>query len=79
MATITPPPPILLRPDQVADILGIRVATLAAWRRRGQGCSPPYVRLSAIRVAYPQHELERWLTERTATSTADEFARENGR
>ncbi len=69
--------PVLLRPAQVAEILGQQPATLATWRRKGGG--PPFIRLSAIVVRYPADELDRWLAERTATSTAEEFQRELGR
>lgn len=69
--------PVLFRTDQVAEIIHVQPQTLSAWRRRGGG--PPYIRLSKIRVVYPASGLERWLAERTATSTAEEFQREVGR
>lgn len=50
---------VLLRPEQVAKALNVSQKALEARRRRGVG--PPFVRLSATCVRYPEDELEAWL------------------
>ena len=66
--------PVLLDTRQAAAVLGFQPTTLEEMRRRGGG--PPYVRLSARAVRYPLEKLEAWLEERTASSTAEERARQ---
>lgn len=67
-------PPTLLDTPAAAEALGIQPRTLEDWRRRGGG--PPYIRVSTTCVRYSLDSLEVWLHERTATSTAEEAARE---
>ena len=67
-------PPTLLNTRVAAQALGVQPRTLEDWRRRGGG--PAYIRLSATCVRYSLDSLQAWLNERTATSTAQEAARE---
>ncbi|HVS15502.1 MAG TPA: helix-turn-helix domain-containing protein [Thermoanaerobaculia bacterium] len=59
----------LLDPRATAGLLGVRYATLATWRWRGEG--PPYVKVGAT-VRYRLTDLEAWLAARTRTSTRDD-------
>ena len=47
--------------------------TAQRWRSCGGG--PPFIRLGKRRVAYRVTDVERWLTQRTFSSHADELAR----
>lgn len=47
----------------VAAKLGIKTATLAKWRKSGRG-PKGWVPYSKTSVAYPVHEVERWLAEK---------------
>ena len=49
----------LLTPKQTAELLGLKVNTLAHWRLKGIG--PPWLRIGAHRVAYPARELSTWI------------------
>ena len=66
-------PPVLVSTTVAAQVLDVRPRTVEDWRRRGGG--PPYVRISATCVRYSLDSLREWITERTATSTAEEAAR----
>ncbi len=66
------PPPLLDTPS-TAKILGLKPRTLEEWRRRGGG--PQFIRLSATCVRYSIDSLNEWISERTATSIAQEAAR----
>lgn len=44
----------------VAEAIGIRRSTLAAWRRRGFG--PPSMRLGRLLTVYPLADLHGWWT-----------------
>lgn len=48
---LTPPvaaaPLKLLKPSEVADMLGVKASTLEAWRCRGTGPSLPWVKVGA--------------------------------
>jgi len=65
-----PPKPItaqggtgrLLRAEDVAEITGLSVETLAQWRSQRKGI--PFVKLSRNCVRYRQADLDRWLEER---------------
>lgn len=47
----------LLRPEEVADILKLKVGTIKAWRSRGLG--PDYVKFDSPRVVrYTQEDVE---------------------
>ncbi len=54
---------------RAAEILGVRTATLANWRCRGEGPTG-WIRLSRTCVVYPLDEVERWLAQRAAESVA---------
>jgi hypothetical protein len=54
--------PVLLQASAVAELLYVRVETLAKWRRHGRG--PEFLRLSAKRVLYAQDAVELWLESR---------------
>ncbi len=58
----------LLSAQEVADLLGISVSTLAKWRMLGSG--PAFIKLSR-RVAYAQLALDDWLEAQTRRSTSD--------
>src|SRR5262249_42524760 len=60
---------ILDRPTYVAKALGIHRETLQNWRTRGIG--PPFIVLSARKVAYRRSVWRAWLTQRTVSSTSE--------
>ena len=49
----------LLKAKQTAELLGLKVNTLAHWRLKGIG--PPWLRIGGHRVAYPARELSTWI------------------
>ena len=51
----------LLHADDVAELLGIPVATLANWRASGKG--PPYLRVGR-HVRYRNVDVEAWIAGR---------------
>ena len=55
-------PSPLLRAEDVAEITGLSVETLAQWRSQRKGI--PFVKLSRNCVRYRQPDLERYLNER---------------
>src|SRR5438445_9837954 len=55
----------LMRPEEVARILGISESTLAKWRCAKTG--PPYLRIGG-QVRYDARLLEQWLESRTEES-----------
>jgi excisionase family DNA binding protein len=50
----------LLRPKEVAEILGVPQSTLYAWRYRGDG--PPAIRVGK-HLRYPAAALNEWLND----------------
>jgi len=54
-----------LVPAELSATLTIPESTLAKWRYEGTG--PAYIRVGK-HVRYPAEEVERWITERFATS-----------
>ncbi len=52
----------LLRAEDVAEITGLSVETLAQWRSQRRGI--PFVKLSRNVVRYRQSDLDAWLAER---------------
>jgi predicted DNA-binding transcriptional regulator AlpA len=52
----------LLRAEDVGEITGLSVETLAQWRSQRKGI--PFVKLSRNCVRYRREDLERWLDER---------------
>ncbi|NQT15220.1 MAG: helix-turn-helix domain-containing protein [Planctomycetes bacterium] len=60
--------PTLLTRDQAAEFLGVKVQTLAAWACSGR-YSLPMVKVGRC-VKYRLADLEKFLAERTVTSTS---------
>jgi len=52
----------LLTPEEVAEMLGLSIDTLAQWRSQRRGI--PFVKLSRSIVRYQQRDLESWLEAR---------------
>jgi predicted DNA-binding transcriptional regulator AlpA len=52
----------LLRAEDVGEITGLSVETLAQWRSQRKGI--PFVKLSRNCVRYRREDLDRWLDER---------------
>ena len=58
----------MLREQEVADFLNLKVATLRRWRWSGDG--PPFVKLNGA-VRYRQSDLEAYIEAQTRHSTSD--------
>ena len=65
MSTATPP--TLLTRDQAAEFLGVQVQTLASWACSGR-YSLPFLKVGRC-VRYRVSDLEKFLADRTVTST----------
>jgi excisionase family DNA binding protein len=52
----------LLTVEEVAEVTGLSVETLAQWRSQKRGI--PYVKISRNCVRYRQSDLDGWLSER---------------
>lgn len=65
---------IVFSPKQAAERLGVTVAHLQ--RLRSEGGGPRFCRLGKRKCAYRAADVNAWLAQRVATSTAD--ARERG-
>ena len=63
---------VLLTQQKVAEILGIRAATLEKWRVSGRG--PRFRKVGAL-VRYDQRDLEQYLDNARRSSTADDGRR----
>lgn len=61
-AAATGAPAPLLTADEVAEITGLSVETLAQWRSQKKGI--PFLKLSRNVVRYRQVDLDRWLAAR---------------
>lgn len=59
----------LLRPNEVAEILGVTIGALATMRYEGRG--PRFIKISAKAVRYRRSDLEAWLEEQSAQSTEE--------
>jgi predicted site-specific integrase-resolvase len=59
-----------LSAQAVAQLLGIKTATLAKWRRTGRGPAG-WFHVSTTLVVYPVDEVERFLARRTSTASGD--------
>ena len=64
-----------LRPQQVADLLGLGIPTLKTYRSRKKG--PPYVKVRN-RVLYPADELARWIANEAKKSENKKARQETG-
>lgn len=63
----------LLTPAEAAELLGVRIRTLADWRRRGEG--PPFVPISRNVVRYLLEDVLSWARAlRVRSSTAARFS-----
>jgi predicted DNA-binding transcriptional regulator AlpA len=67
------PADALLTPQQTADYTGLAITTLQ--RQRTEGTGPKFVKLGKRRVAYRLADVQTWLEERVARSTADARSR----
>jgi predicted DNA-binding transcriptional regulator AlpA len=65
----------LLRAEDVAEITGLSVETLAQWRSQRKGI--PFLKLSRNCVRYQQADLDRWLNERIVRVEGPSNARRN--
>ena len=59
----------LLRAEDVGEITGLSVETLAQWRSQRRGI--PFVKLSRNCVRYRRQDLDRWLDERIVRVTQE--------
>jgi len=59
----------LLRAEDVAEITGLSVETLAQWRSQRKGI--PFLKLSRNCVRYQQADLDHWLNERIVRVEVD--------
>jgi predicted DNA-binding transcriptional regulator AlpA len=57
----------LLTTDQVAEILGVKVATLRVWRMQGKG--PRFRKIGAL-VRYDEAVLTSWIDNQMRSSTS---------
>lgn len=58
------PTPVLIRETEVADIIGLSVRTVRAWRSQGEG--PPFFHVGRS-VRYNREHVIEWIDERTIT------------
>ena len=49
----------LRSPKEIADLLGVTVTCLIAWRRTGMG--PTFTRIGTRKVAYDMRDVKAWL------------------
>lgn len=59
----------LLKPEDVAELTGLSVETLAQWRSQKRGI--PYVKISRNCVRYRRSDLDGWLAERIVRTDQD--------
>lgn len=59
--------PRYIRPSAAAKRYGVSASTLAQWRGRGEG--PRFVKMSPTVVVYDVDEFDRWMAERSVSST----------
>ena len=64
----------LLTPEDVSEVTGLSVETLAQWRSQKRGI--PYVKISRNCVRYRQSDLDGWLSERIVPTDQDRSDRE---
>ena len=58
----------LMSPQELADDLGLSLATLADWRSQGRG--PAYLKVGR-KIWYPRNRVENWLQSRLKETTED--------
>lgn len=66
---MSPTPIKLIRTNQAAELLGMSVATLEAWRLRGYG--PKFIKAGRL-VRYTETEVLAWIDAQTRTSTSQQ-------
>jgi predicted DNA-binding transcriptional regulator AlpA len=59
----------LLTPEDISEITGLSVETLAQWRSQKRGI--PYVKISRNCVRYRQSDLDGWVVERIVRTDQD--------
>jgi predicted DNA-binding transcriptional regulator AlpA len=59
----------LLTAQDVSELTGLSVETLAQWRSQKQG--PPFVKISRNCVRYRQSDLDGWVSERIVRTDQD--------
>lgn len=59
----------LLKPAELAALLGTTVAVLANWRYMGTG--PSFIKMGAKAVRYRRSDIESWLDRQTRRQTGD--------
>lgn len=66
----------LLSTRQLADMVGISVATIERWRAQGTPDLPPHIKLSSGAIRYSPKEVQHWLDRKTqkAKSKSDDGA-----
>ncbi len=63
-SAVAEPTESLIRPTDLAELLGVPVATLANWRCAGKG--PPFLKVGRY-VRYRPRDVERWIAARVTT------------
>lgn len=58
----------LLTPAELANILGLNIASLRNWRWKGKG--PKYIKVGHL-VRYKQSDVNEFIDEQSRTSTSD--------
>jgi hypothetical protein len=58
---------VMMTPPELAAFLGVRVRTLADWRRKGEG--PPFIPISHNVVRYLLEDVLAWARQLRATSS----------
>jgi len=59
----------LLKPEQLAEMIGLTPETLAQWRCEGRG--PVFIKVSERRVLYAESAVEIWLQSRQKGGPGD--------
>ncbi len=54
----------LLQAGEAAALVGLKPATLAAWRSRGVRDQPPFVRLGRRAIRYRETAIREWIAAR---------------
>ena len=62
----------MLTSAEVAEQLGVSIRTMTYWRTTGRG--PRYHRIGRT-PRYRQDDVDQWVSEQAAASTAEEYAR----
>lgn len=57
----------LLTPQEVSDLLGLPLQTLASWRYFGKG--PSYIKVGRL-VRYQEEDVIQWIKDNTVATTA---------